>query len=237
MSTSASACLWLQYIEASMYRSAARARPLCHILRRDSRRLNFLSIRNVSSSFIPHILAASNLRESPSRQPSVLVSKLCTSSSSNLTGAISKTAADIFDEKILKMEPYHTALSKCVVTGNINKMESIILDMRTKGLSPTEETYDYLVAAHVRNKDFSSALQTIIELKELGISHTTKIIVTLMRAYSDSGDFDGAKKVYDDVITAGGAPGTPEARPTVVVFDYRRTHYILTTLIMTLEAV
>ena len=200
-------CLWI--IEIIMYRLPARTKPLSHILRRESRRSSFLSVRDVSSSFIPNALAASNLRATPRIQPfaSVLISKLCTLNSGNFSGAISKSAADIFDEKILKLEPYHTALRNCVYTGNIAKMENIIVEMRTKGLSPTEETYDYLVAAHVRNKDFASALQTINGLKELGISHTTKIIVTLMRAYSESGDFDGAKKAYDDTISAGVVSG------------------------------
>ena len=204
--------LCLQITEISMYRSAARTKTLCQLLRRERGRSGSLSCRNVGSSAAPSTLTVSTLRAPPSRQPfaSVLISKFCSSNSEKFTDERTQRAAYNFEETVSKLEPYHTSMRNSVTVGNVQKIDSTIVEMRLNGLSPTEETYDYLVAAHIVNKDFKAARQTIDDLKDLGISHTTKIMITLMKAYSKVGDFDGTKKVYDEVIHSGFPPGTFE---------------------------
>jgi pentatricopeptide repeat protein len=199
----------LLIIEVSMYRSAARTKTICQILRRDIRRSGSLSFRNVGSSAVANTLTVSTNTASPCRQPfaSVLISKFCTSNSEKFTHEETQSAAYIFEETMAKLAPYHLAMQKSAEVGNIQNMETTILEMRLNGLSPTEETYDYVVAAHIVKKDLKAARQTIDNLKDLGISHTTKIMITLMKAYSKVGDFDGTKKIYDEVIYSGFPPG------------------------------
>lgn len=197
-----------------MYRSAARTKTLCQILRRERGRSGSLSCRNISSSAVPRILTVSTFRAFPCRQPfaSVLISKFCTSNSEKFIHEGTQKAAYTFEETVSKLEPYHTTMRNCVAVGNVKKIDSTIVEMRLNGLSPTEETYDYLVAAHIVNKDLRAARQTIEDLKDLGISHTTKIMITLMGGYSKVGDFYGTKKVYDEVIHLGFPPGTFETQ-------------------------
>ena len=102
---------------------------------------------------------------------------------------------------------YRSALAHLSRSGDVKKIENLMIEMRLKGIAPTETTYSFLVAAFAKRKDTLGAQQALDEARLCGLTISNRILTALLRAFANSGDADGAEKVVRDAIATGIVPG------------------------------
>ena len=106
------------------------------------------------------------------------------------------------------LERYLNALGKYGKSGNVQKTEAMLVEMRLKGLTPTGIAYQHLILAYAKNKDPVRAQRIIDELQLSGIPLNNRLMSNLIMAYANAGDIVGADKSYEDAIAAKVLPGT-----------------------------
>lgn len=199
-----------------MYRSAARTKLLHHISRRrDSVRSHFLreeSILGVSTyltlscSRVP-VLKALISGNTKSRQCSSFVQP-----AEEATADVEYTSSTVspFDAKVVRLtlERYHNALTKCGKSGDVQKIDDLLIEMRLKGLTPGRTALQNLVLAHAKNKDPVSAQRVFDDIQLSGQKLTNKIWSFLIVAYANAGDPAAADKTFDNAIADEVLPGT-----------------------------
>lgn len=124
----------------------------------------------------------------------------------NTAKAITRSFIDAKSKDVM-INRYHTALTQSSLAGDVRRIENLMIEMRLKGIAPTQTTYSFLVAAHAKNKNSLRAEQAVDEARLLGLSITSRILSPLIHAFANSGNPDSAEKVLKDAIATGIVPG------------------------------
>lgn len=200
-----------------MFRSAARTKLLHHISRRrDSVRSHFLREESIlglstyltlSCSTVP-VLKALITGNTKSRQCHSSIVQPAEEATADV--AYMSSTLSPFDSKVarLTLERYHNALTKFGRSGDVQKIDDLLIEMRLKGLTPGRIALQNLVLAHAKNKNSGSAQRVFDDIQLSGQKLTNKIWSYLIVAYANAGDPTAADKTFDNAIADGVLPGT-----------------------------
>ena len=189
---------------------------LCHLLRRDSVRRSCLLQRQRRPFGAPNYstLCRSSVSLHRDQKLALANSKFC---SSHSTGTDELTTDNTHrpdvhavieaKSKDILIKRYRSALAHLSRSGDVKKIENLMIEMRLKGIAPTMITYSFLVAAFAKNKDSLGAQQAVDEARLLGLTVSNRILSALLSAFANSRDPNGAEKVFRDAIASGIVPG------------------------------
>ena len=189
---------------------------LCHLLRKDSVRRSCLLQRQRRPFGAPNYstLCRSTVLLHRDHKLAVANAKFC---SSHSTGTDESTTDNTYrpdvhavmeaKSKSIMIKRFRTALIHSSRVGDVKKIENLIVEMRLKGIAPTQLTYSFLVAAFAKNKDALGAQQAVDEARLLGLTISGRILTPLLSAFANSGDPNGAEKVFSDAVASGVVPG------------------------------
>jgi hypothetical protein len=210
-----------------MYRSAAKTTLLHHISRRrDSARSHFLRRESILVVSTYLTISCSRVTVLKASVAGNTKSRLCYSNfeqpADNPTTDVANKPVIVspFDAKAarLTLERYHDALGKLGRTGDVRKIDDMLIEMRLKGFTPARTALQHLVLAHAKNKNAVSAQRVIDDLRLSGQQLTNRIWSYLIVAYANTGDTAAADKTFEDAIADKILPGTTRVSKKLLDF-------------------
>ena len=200
-----------------MYRSAAKTKLLHQISRRrDSARSHFLRHESILGVSTYLTLSCSRVTVLKASVAGNTKAGLC---HSNFVQPVDDATTDVanipaivspYEAKAarLSLERYHDKLGKLGKSGDVKKIDDMLIEMRLKGLTPNKTALQHLVLAHAKNKNAVSAQRIVDDLKLSGVQLTNRIWSYLIVAYANTGDPAAADKTFEDAIADKVLPGT-----------------------------
>jgi pentatricopeptide repeat protein len=189
---------------------------LSHLLRRDSVRRSCLlqRQRRPSGSQNYSTLCRSSVTLQRGQKLAVANPKFCSSHSTSsadfttdntyrpdVNPLIEEKSKDIISRR------YRTALAQSSRIGDVKKIENLMIELRLKGIPPSQITYSFLVAAFAKNKDTFGAQQAFDEARLAGLTISNRMLSALLSAFANAGDPDGAERAFRDAVATGVVPG------------------------------
>ena len=198
-------------MSSTLFHSVAKTKLLSNILRRDAKKINFLSLRqHYHFQACPTVC---NKKQSFERSLRFFSTTGNTAEASSSSSGMSPSS-DVSDyslksdndKSIVCHTQYHDLMNFYIERGDTKSIEKMMVDMNHHGLAPTIVTINKLLAAYTKD---TYGLQSLLENMRLsGIEGNISSIGALMNSYAVQENEHKIQKVLHDSIEGGYTPGT-----------------------------